>query len=103
MFGTDKPVIGMIHVPALPGSPQNKLGLEEISDWVLRDAETLVNGGIDALMIENFGDMPFYPQRVPPHTVAFMTALSSAVKLKYKLPLGINILRNDAESAIAIA
>jgi membrane complex biogenesis BtpA family protein len=103
MFGTHKPIIGMLHVPALPGSPQNKLRLAEVIDWVVRDAEALVEAGIPALMIENFGDLPFYPERVPPHTVAFMTAISSEVKRKYKLPLGINILRNDAESALAIA
>ena len=103
MFGTTKPVIGMLHVPALPGSPQNTLGLKAIMDWVLTDAEALAGGGIDGLMIENFGDVPFYPRRVQPHTVAFMTALGGEVKRRFDLPLGINILRNDARSAVAIA
>jgi uncharacterized protein len=53
--------------------------------------------------VENFGDVAFYPRRVPPHTVAFMTALAHEVKRGFGLPLGINVLRNDAESAIAVA
>jgi membrane complex biogenesis BtpA family protein len=55
------------------------------------------------MILENFGDVPFYPRRVPAHTVAFMTALALEVRRSFDLPLGINVLRNDAESAIAIA
>lgn len=103
VFGTSKPVIGMLHVPALPGSPQHKLSFNAIIDWVLKDAAALAGGGIEGLIIENFGDVPFYPGRVPPHTVAFMTALGHEVQRGFHLPLGINILRNDSESALAIA
>src|SRR6516162_8723403 len=103
MFGADKPIIGMLHLPALPGSPQNKLDMDAILDRVLEDAKVLVEGGLHALVIENFGDIPFYPQQVPPHTVAFMAALGLEVKRQLHRPLGINVLRNDAESALAIA
>jgi membrane complex biogenesis BtpA family protein len=96
-------IIGMLHVPALPGSPRNQVAFEAIVDWVLNDAEALARGGIDAFMLENFGDVPFYPGRVPAHTVAFMTLIAREVKHAFSLPLGINILRNDAESAIAVA
>jgi membrane complex biogenesis BtpA family protein len=70
---------------------------------VLKDAEALATGGVDALILENFGDVPFYPSRVPTHTVAFMSLLAREVKRGFALPLGINVLRNDAESAIAVA
>jgi membrane complex biogenesis BtpA family protein len=103
MFGSAKPIIGMLHVPPLPGAPQNKLDRDAILDWVIEDAKALADGGIHALMLENFGDAPFYPRQVPPHTVSFMTALAVEVKREFHLPLGINILRNDAESALAIA
>jgi len=93
----------MLHVPALPGSPQNSFDLDAIIEWVLKDARMLASGGINGLIIENFGDVPFYPQRVPAHTVAFMTAIGREVRREVSLPLGINILRNDAESAIAVA
>lgn len=103
LFANKKPVIGMLHLPALPGAPQNKLGLDAILEWIIQDAKALANSGIDGLMLENFGDIPFYPRRVPPHTVAFMTVIGREIKRDFSLPLGINVLRNDAESAIAIA
>jgi uncharacterized protein len=98
-----KPVIGMLHIPALPGSPGNNLGFAATVDWVLRDAKILADGGIDGFILENFGDVPFYPQRVPPHTVAFMAVLAREVRLYVDRPLGINVLRNDSASALAIA
>ena len=96
-------IIGVLHVPALPGSPRNQLTFDNIVDWVLKDADALARGGVDAFMLENFGDAPFYPHRVPPHTVAFMTAIGGEVKRSFNQPLGFNVLRNDAESAIAVA
>jgi membrane complex biogenesis BtpA family protein len=96
-------IIGVLHVPALPGSPRNQLTFDNIVDWVLKDADALARGGVDAFILENFGDAPFYPHRVPPHTVAFMTAIGGEVKRSFNQPLGINVLRNDAESAIAVA
>ena len=65
LFKAIKPVIGMLHVPALPGSPRNTLALNAIVDWVLKDAEALADGGIDGMILENFGDVPFYPGQVP--------------------------------------
>ena len=103
LFGRDKPVIGMLHVPALPGSPGASQEFSAIRDWVLRDAEALTGGGVDGLIIENYGDTPFYPGRVPAHTVAFLTALGCEVKRASALPLGVNVLRNDGLSALAIA
>ena len=96
-------VIGMLHLPALPGAPLSRLQLEDIHEYVLRDAETLVRGGVDALLIENFGDVPFFPGRVPVATIEHMTALAEAVRNTTKLPVGINVLRNDGLSALAIA
>ena len=103
IFDTSKPAIGMLHIPALPGSPRNTLGLDAIADRVLADAEALDAGGIDGLIIENFGDVPFYPDHVPPHTVAFMTRLALEVKRRFNLPLGVNVLRNDGCAALAVA
>jgi uncharacterized protein len=103
IFGKRKPIIGMLHLPALPGSPMNELSTDVIRDHVLKDAEALATGGVDGLNLENFGDVPFYPRKVPAHTVAFMTVIALEVRRAVDLPLGINVLRNDAESAIAIA
>ena len=97
------PVIGVLHVPALPGAPANTLSFQEIREFVARDAGAYASGGMDAVILENFGDVPFYPDRVPPETVAFLTALACEVRAGFPLPLGINVLRNDGESALAVA
>jgi membrane complex biogenesis BtpA family protein len=102
-FAVDKPVIGMIHLPPLPGSPAHRLAMDDIRDLMLRDAEALVAGGVDGLMLENFGDAPFYPGRVPPHTVAAIAVLANEVRERFPLPFGINVLRNDGVSALSIA
>jgi membrane complex biogenesis BtpA family protein len=98
-------VIGMIHLPPLPGAPMYRgQSLEAIRDHVLRDVETLVAGGVHGLMIENFGDVPFYPGRVPACVIAHMTMLAAEVRRAApQLPLGINVLRNDGLSALAVA
>ena len=97
------PVIGMLHAPPLPGSPNSAGTLDRILETVLHDARTLESAGLHALMLENFGDTPFYPGRVPHHTVAAMTRLAAVVQGECRIPLGINILRNDGCSAIAVA
>jgi len=67
------------------------------------DARVLRDNGFDGLMLENFGDAPFYADSVPAVTVAAMTRAASAVADAVDLPLGINVLRNDALSAMSIA
>ena len=96
-------VIGMLHLPALPGAPLSKLNMRAITDAMLRDAETLVKNGVHGLMLENFGDVPFYAGAVPQHTVAHLTAVACAIRPRFDVPLGINCLRNDGCSALSIA
>jgi membrane complex biogenesis BtpA family protein len=97
-------VIGMLHVPALPGTPGSALTLKALRDRVLDDAAKLADAGVNALMIENFGDIPFFPGRVGHETVAYLTMLALAVRhAHHHLPLGINVLRNDGLSALAVA
>src|SRR5690348_4264415 len=98
-----KPVIGMIHLLPLPGSARYAGSVEAIRAAMLRDAEALTRGGVHGLMLENFGDLPFFPGRVPPHVVAQMAALAAELRRNSNLPLGINVLRNDGCSAMAIA
>ncbi|MCK4342316.1 MAG: BtpA/SgcQ family protein [Phycisphaerae bacterium] len=98
-----KPVIGMLHLPPLVGAPRCDADLTVVRERLLRDAEALVTGGVHGLMLENFGDTPFYPGRVPASVVAQMTHLAGEVRRQCDLPLGINVLRNDGRSALAIA
>lgn len=98
-----KPVIGMLHLLPLPGSPRYAGDPGAIRDAMLRDADALAAGGVHALMLENFGDVPFFPARVPAHVVAQVTALAVEVRRRFDLPLGINVLRNDGCAALAAA
>lgn len=101
---TKFPVIGMLHLRALPGSPLFEGDLDRVRDMLLRDADALAEGGVHGLMIENFGDVPFFPGRAPAHVVAQITALAQLVRQRVPhIPLGINVLRNDGQSALAIA
>lgn len=103
LFRASKPVIGMLHAPPLAGSPRYGGSLEAVKAAVLRDAEALAEGAVHGLLLENFGDAPFYPRRVPAAVVAQMTALAVEVRRRFSLPLGINVLRNDGQSALAVA
>lgn len=98
-----KPVIGMLHLPPLPGSPRYDGDLKGIAERLLRDAEMLADGGVHGLMMENFGDAPFCPRRAATQVVAHMAALAGMVRSRFDLPLGINVLRNDGRSALAVA
>lgn len=76
--------------------------MRDVLDAALRDAAALESGGAAAIMIENFGDKPFF-KRVPSETVAAMTRVITEIRNATKLPLGVNVLRNDGEAAVAIA
>jgi membrane complex biogenesis BtpA family protein len=101
--GTTKPIIGMVHLPPLPGAARFNDDRQELRQRARTDARALAAGGVDAVIVENFGDAPFYPDQVPPTTVATMTDLTRSVRMAIDLPLGVNVLRNDAEAALAIA
>jgi membrane complex biogenesis BtpA family protein len=79
------------------------LALPSIVSFVLRDAEALAGGGVDGLLLENFGDAPFYPGQVPSATVAQLTRIAMEVRMRFNVPLGINVLRNDGLAALSIA
>src|SRR5262245_996035 len=90
-------LVGVVHVRPLPGSPRYEGDLALVIGAAARDASLLAEAGFDAVLVENFGDAPFVPDRVPPVTVAAMTACALAVRAAIgKVGLGINVLRNDA-------
>jgi len=98
------PLIGMVHLQALPGAPRRQGSMESIIDAARRDAAILVAAGFDGIMVENFGDAPFFPERVPSVTVAALTACCLEIKAELDGQLlGVNVLRNDASAALGIA
>ncbi len=102
-FDGDQTIAGMIHLPALPGAPAYDGSRDRIRTRMLEDATALEAGGVDAIVLENFGDGPFYPDSVPAHTVADMTALATTLTSAVDVPVGINVLRNDAAAALSVA
>lgn len=104
MFDLPRPfLVGMIHLPPLPGSPRHHLNLAELIEHAQGDAHRLAQAGFGALLIENFGDVPFSGERLGPATVAAMGILAAEIRSATELPIGINALRNDAISALGIA
>lgn len=103
-FASTRPVVGMVHLPALPGAPGHARGMVRLLERARRDAEALAGAGVDGIMVENFGDTPFHPGPVPPESVAGLAlALVRVREAVGDLPVGVNVLRNDARAALGIA
>ena len=96
-------VIGMVHLGPLPGSPSFGGSLEAVIAAATADSLVLAEAGFDGVMVENFGDAPFHADDVPKVTVAAMTSAVAAVVAAAGLPTGVNVLRNDALGALAVA
>jgi membrane complex biogenesis BtpA family protein len=97
-----KVLIGVVHLPPLPGAPRWRGKLEEVAAHAVADARAYQRGGADAVFIENFGDVPFTKGEVGPETVAAMAAVAGRVREAVRLPMGFNVLRNDALAALAL-
>ena len=103
LFGNRRPLIGVIHLPPLPGAPGWGGDMDGVETWALADAQAYASGGATAVLVENFGDHPFFPRQAPPETVAAMGRIATAVVRAVSLPVGINVLRNDGAAALAVA
>lgn len=104
-----KLLIGVVHLKPLPGSPRyagnparSGASLAAIIKSAVADAKAYERGGAHAVIIENFGDAPFAKSNVGPETVAAMATAGRAVRNSIKLPIGFNVLRNDARAALAL-
>ena len=103
IFQTDHPVIGVVHLLPLPTSPRWGGDLKTVISRAEQEATALAAGGVDGIIVENFFDAPFAKDRVDPAVVSAMTLIIDRLKGMVTVPLGINVLRNDARSGIAIA
>ena len=97
-----KLLIGVVHLQPLPGSPRWQGDLGAVIKFAVADARAYERGGAHVLFIENFGDIPFTKGSVEPETLAAMAVAGCAVRAAVKLPIGFNVLRNDARSALAL-
>ena len=96
-------LIGMVHLGPLPGSPGFRGDLDATLAAALRDGHRLADAGFDAILVENFGDAPFFADDTPKVTIAAMARIAAAVSEATDLPIGVNVLRNDALGAVAVA
>ncbi len=103
LWGEMTPVVGMVHLPPLPGSPAWGGSMDELIATAAEDARHFVEGGLDGILVENFGDAPFFPGTVPPETLAAMAVVVKEIVGTAPVPVGVNVLRNDASGAIAVA
>jgi membrane complex biogenesis BtpA family protein len=105
IFQKTKVAIGVVHCLPIPGSPRYDGGsVEAIYDRSLLDAEAYVAGGIDGLIIENHGDIPFLKaEALGPETAAVMAVVTDRVRRSFGVPLGINVLANAPMQALAVA
>ncbi len=105
LFGRRKAVIGVIHCLPLPGSPGYEgQPMEELAAHAVSEATRYRDGGVDGLIVENHGDIPFSkPEHLGPETAACMAVLTDRVCRAVGLPTGVNVLANGAIQALAVA
>ena len=96
-------VYGVVHLKSLPGSPGNYLPLDEIIELAQEDVNNLIFGGVDGIIIENFGDTPFVKDDISKRTLASFTTVVENIEYDRDIKVGINVLRNDGISALSIA
>nr|WP_290228478.1 BtpA/SgcQ family protein [Trichocoleus desertorum] len=103
IFKTANPIIGVVHLLPLPASPRWGGSLKAVIDRAEQEATALASGGVDGIIVENFFDAPFAKDRVDPAVVSAMSLIVQRLMHLVTVPIGINVLRNDAQSAMAIA
>ena len=103
LFAHPKPVIAMIHVAALPGTPESSLSVPEIVALAVQEARLYRQAGVDGIGIENMHDLPYLRGGVGPEIVAGMTLVGQAVKAESRLPVGVQVLAGANLEAMAVA
>lgn len=103
LFGTKKPLIGVIHLLPLPSSANYDGNFHKIVKKAEQEASALMTAGFDGLIVENYFDIPFVKTSVDPAIVSSLSLITKRIMHLTDKPMGINVLRNDARSAMAIA
>ena len=103
IFSLRRPVIAMIHVHALPGTPAHARSLREIEAQAVREAHVFRAAGVHGFMLENMHDTPYLRSRVGPEIVASLAIIARAVKEASRLPCGVQVLAGANLDALAVA
>ena len=98
-----KPVVGMVQLAALPGGSRYRgATIDDVLGPALAEADILADNGVDALMVQNLGDIPV-DTHVTTVQVAWMTRVTAEIRRRCARPVGLNMLENDAEAMLAVA
>ena len=103
IFKVKTPIIGMIHIEALPGTPNHKGNIKQIITKAIKEAEIYKQNGIDSIAIENMHDIPYLKNSVGPEITSLMSIIAYEIKKTTKLPVGMQILAGANKEAIAAA
>ncbi len=103
LFPNRKPLIVCVHLLPLPGAPRYAGRMRQVFTAALEEVTLFQRYPIDGLIVENYRDAPFYPQRLPAETIAALAAVTREIVRVAHVPVGVNALRNDAQAAVAIA
>ncbi|MEM6253401.1 MAG: BtpA/SgcQ family protein [Cyanobacteria bacterium P01_D01_bin.156] len=103
LFKTPNPVLGVVHLLPLPTSARWQGSLSTVVERAVQEAVALASGGANGIIVENFFDAPFTKGNVDPAVVSAMTVVVTHLRQLITLPIGLNVLRNDARSGLAIA
>jgi len=105
LFKQSKPVVGMVHLPPLPGAlGYTGYGMQQIIDFAIQDAQTLVKGGVNGLIVENMWDLPFAVGKdIPPEQMCAQAVAAAEVVKSVNVPVGINVVHNGGRVCLSIA
>jgi hypothetical protein len=103
IFPESKPIIGMIHVAALPGTPDYEGHREKILATALEESKIYLRAGVDGILIENMHDRPYLKRQVGPEIVAFLAVIGHELKHAVKIPCGVQILAGANQEALGVA
>lgn len=105
MFGVEKPVIGMVHLPPLPGSlGYTGYSMKDLIDFALEDAKRLVSGGVNGLIVENMWDLPYSVGKdVSPTQMCCQATAAHEIVKEFDVPVGINVVHNGGTVTLGIA
>jgi hypothetical protein len=101
LFGTARPIIGVVHLPPLPGFAGSP-GIDAVLAKALADQRALERGGVDGVLVENEEDHP-HEVTAAPATIAHMTRVAAALAARASVPVGVEILLNDPQASVAVA
>src|SRR5579872_3022612 len=103
LFGVPRALIGVIHVGALPGTPNSSDSVASLAEHAADEARIYAAAGFHGLAMENTHDRPYLKGSAGPEIVAAMAVIGGAIRRTVKLPLGVQILAGANCAAIAVA